>query len=122
MNMTDEYLCLAMCKFVMEIKKQNGELYPKETLYKIILALQSHLEMNGHTMRFLDDDKFKCLCNTLDNRIKELSKLGAVCPKEQADPIDISEEELMWQKEFWVMTHQKSWSILFSICLAFTLH
>ncbi len=82
MDMTNEYLCLAMCKFVMEIKKQNGELYPKETLYKIILALQLHLEMNGHTVRFLDDDKFKHLLNTLDNRIKELSKLGVVHPKE----------------------------------------
>ena len=98
LDMSDEYLCLTLCKFVMEIKKQNSQLYPKETLYEIVLVLQSHLEMSGHSVKFLENGKFKQLWNTLDNQMKQLSKIGAVHPKEQADPIEISEEELMWNK------------------------
>ena len=98
LDMTHKYLCATVCKFLIEIKKQNGELYPKETLYEIVLALQSHLEMQGRSVKFLEQDKFKAVRNTLDNHMKQLSKLGAVCPKEQADPIDVSEEEIMWSK------------------------
>lgn len=46
-DMTDEYLSTTVSKFLLEIKKQNGEYYPKETLYKIVTALQIHLDLKG---------------------------------------------------------------------------
>ncbi len=75
MDMTDEYLCATLCKFLVKIKKQNGELYPKETLYGIVLALQSHLEMNGQSVKFLENEKFKPVLNALDNTVKLRSVL-----------------------------------------------
>ncbi len=68
--MTDWLPVCNTLKFLVEIKKQNGDFYLKETLYKIVLALQAHFEMNGHSIKFLENDKFKAVHNTLDNHMK----------------------------------------------------
>lgn len=85
---------MTLYKFLVEIKKKNGDFYPKETLYEIVLALLVHFEINGHSIKFLENDKFKAVHNTLDNHMKQLSKMGAVYPKEQAEPIEVSEEKI----------------------------
>ena len=37
--------------FLLEIRKQSGEEYPREMLYKIVLSLQHFMCMNGHDIR-----------------------------------------------------------------------
>lgn len=46
-NMEIAQLNEVLSYFVMEIQKQNGEEYPQETLYKIILSLQYYMSING---------------------------------------------------------------------------
>ena len=57
-DMTDEYLCWTVSKFLLEIKKQNGEYYPKETLYEIVTTLQIYLDLKGWSMCFLENPAF----------------------------------------------------------------
>ena len=40
----------------MEAKKQNGEDYPAETLYELIISVHVYLEMQGKPMKFLNED------------------------------------------------------------------
>ena len=52
--------------------------------------------MNCHPFKFFDDDAFIDLKNTLDNRMKDLSKEGKIAPCVKAEPISVQEEEMMW--------------------------
>ena len=97
MEMGNEYLCFALCQFVLEVRKKNGKNYPAETLYKIIICLQLYMHVYGRSVKLLDDGNFLSLRNTLDNRIKELSKLGCVKPGNKARIITMEEEEMLWQ-------------------------
>ena len=49
LDMSEEYLCKCLCRFVMESKKPSGDDYPRETLYDILLSLQVYFHMNGKT-------------------------------------------------------------------------
>ena len=64
--------------FLLEIRKQSSEEYPRETLYKIVLSIQHFMCMNGHDIKLLDHPGLVKMHNTLDNWMKELSKMGAV--------------------------------------------
>ena len=46
-NMEVDEMCQTLYLFVMEIHKQNGDEYLRETLYEIVLSLQNYLAMNG---------------------------------------------------------------------------
>ena len=39
LNMNPKEMCETLYLFVMEIQKQNGDEYPHETLYEIVLSL-----------------------------------------------------------------------------------
>ena len=97
LNIDVDTLCDTMCMFVMEIWKQSSEEYPRETLYEIMLSIQNFLAMNGHNLKLLDNNAFVCLRNTVDNRMKQLSKQGIVRQKNQAQAISVEQEEHMWQ-------------------------
>ncbi len=73
MNVEVDTMCDTLCMFVLEIWKQNGEEYPHETLYEIVLSLQNYLAMNGRTVKLLDNNSFVKPCNTVDkDRSKDL--------------------------------------------------
>ena len=47
-DMTIEELNLTLCKFISEIKKNDGkEDYPGNTLYEMVMAIQCHLHVCG---------------------------------------------------------------------------
>ncbi len=84
-----------LCHFLMEIWKQNGDEYPRETLYEIVLSLQHYMAMNGRQLKLLDHPQLVKLWNILDNRMK-LSKAGVVCNWLQAESISVDQENHMW--------------------------
>ena len=92
-----EELCRILCMFLIEIRKQNGDKYLRETLYEIVLSLQHFMCMNGHNLKLPEHPSFVSMRNTLDNRMKELSKTGIVREHSQAQPISIEDKERMWQ-------------------------
>ncbi|XP_022095363.1 uncharacterized protein LOC110981782 [Acanthaster planci] len=72
LEMTKDELCFSLTRFVSEAKKQNRDPYPAEILYEIVISIQMYLWMNGQDMKFLNDEEFTVLKNTLDTRMKEL--------------------------------------------------
>ena len=83
--------------FLMEIRKQNGEEYPHETLYEIVLSLQHYMAINRCDIKLLDHPGLVCMHNTLDNSMKELSKQGVIRERSQAKPITVDEEDKLWK-------------------------
>ena len=69
-----EGICNVLCKFVLEVKNSNGEDYNRDTLYDMLVMIQSFLKKNKRYCKFFEDTEFFDLKNTLDNRMKDLSK------------------------------------------------
>ena len=46
-DMTNEELCAVLGHFLMEICKQSGEEYPRETVYEILMCIQGQLSTEG---------------------------------------------------------------------------
>ena len=78
------------------MKNANGQDYNCDTLYDLIVMVQLFFKENGKAYRFFDDNDFFHLCNTLDNRMKDLSKMGTIAPCIKAQPISMQEEKL-WE-------------------------
>ncbi len=95
-EMTKDELCHTLTRFVLEAKKANGEPYPAETLYEIIMSIQMHLSVNNREFKFLNDPDFTTLKNTLDGRMKVLAAGGFCVKRKQAEIISEDEEERMW--------------------------
>ncbi len=87
-----EYLSM----FLLEIRKQSGEEYPHEILYQIVLSIQHFMCMNGHDIKLLEYPGLVKMHNTLDNHMKELSRLGVVHDRQQVKLIIIDQENYMW--------------------------
>ncbi len=60
------------------------------------LSIQHFMCMNGHDIKLLDHPGLVKMRNTLDNRMKELSKMGVVRDRQQAKPITVEQENYMW--------------------------
>ena len=98
MDMPDHELAYALCCFIHEVRKKNRDNHPAETLYDIIICLQLYMAMYGKEIKVLEDEQFIPVRNTLDNRMKELSRSGIIAPRRQAEPITVESENLMWEK------------------------
>ena len=94
--MDKSLLNYALCWFILEVTNERNELYPQETLYSLVMALQMYFHSQGVYHKFLQDSAFVEVRNTLDNRMKSLSKQGLVMKKEKAQPFTLSHEEKMW--------------------------
>ncbi len=79
LNIKIDQLSNVLSSFLMEICKQNGDEYPHETLYKIVLLIQHFISMNSKDLKLLDHPGLVKMRNTLDNRMKQLLKMGVVC-------------------------------------------
>lgn len=84
--------------FISEVRKQNGEYYPSDTLYELIISLQIYLHMHKRYLKFLEDLFFLSLRNCLDNRMKFLASQGFYCCRQKAEAIDVEDKEDMWVK------------------------
>lgn len=98
MKMTEEEICFNVCRFILEVRKQNGDDYPADTLYELLLSLQHYMRVNGRKVKFLDDECFLPIRNSLDNRMKYLTSIGKFAKREKADIITDELEEILWQQ------------------------
>ena len=78
------------------MKDSNGNDYNCDTLYDLMIMVQCFFKENRRPLKFFEDDEFFDLKNTLDNRMKQLSKEGKIAPREKAQPISVQEEEKLW--------------------------
>ena len=90
--MADCEMVYALKRFIVEVHKQNGEEYPAETLYELVICLQMFLNSKGK-------NDYVEVHNCLDNRMKELSCNGFVQKCQKADIVTLDDKSMMWEKK-----------------------
>ena len=76
-------LCRALCLFVVEARKGNGEPYPAKTLYHLLAGLLRFARTEQPAFpNFLDpkDVRFKKLQGTMDTQFRKLCQATSVAP------------------------------------------
>lgn len=99
LGMSDEQICKWLAKFLYEARRQDGTEYGGESLYQLFCGIQRFLRVNGRPeVDFLTDSKFRTLKNTLDARMKSLTRAGVGVEKNRSEPISVDEEEMLWSE------------------------
>lgn len=87
-------------RFIIEIRRKDGQPYPGNTLIQITSALQRHLRANSKfkdvNLFKTDDSTFIEFRKTLDARMKELIAMGIGVKKQSADPVTVEDEASFW--------------------------
>ncbi len=87
-----------LCKFVLGIRRKDGQPYPPQTLYQICCGLLRYVRDLHPEINFLKDAQFAGFQRTLDGEMKRLRSLGLGVKKQQAEPIEVHEENQLWEK------------------------
>ena len=95
-TITAASLKFALCCFIMEIKKVNGDDFPGKTPYHIIVCIQFHLECLGFAFKLINDPCFKDLKFTLDNTMKACTLQGIGISVCRAEVLRATDEDLLW--------------------------
>ena len=86
-----------LSKFVLEIRRKDGQQYPPQTLYAICCGLLRYVRELKPDINFFKDAQFSGFQRTLDGEMKHLRSCGLGSKKKQAEPISIHEETIPWE-------------------------
>ena len=82
-----------MCRLVLEVRKEDGSLYPANTLHQLCCGVMRHLRQAGwHDIDIFKDPSFAEFRATLDSEMKKTQSLGIGSKKRQAEPLTLEEE------------------------------
>ena len=99
-EMDSPTLCHWMERFVLEIRKTNGEEYQPNTLYHIVCGIMRYVRMNLKAgVDFFKDAEFAELRTVIDAEMKRLQAKGLGSHHKQAEPLTVEEEDLLWEKK-----------------------
>ena len=99
LEMTKENMSNWISKFLIEVRRVDGNDYTGESLYQMLCGLLRHLRLNGREeIDFFQDVVFKPMLAVLDNKMKSLKCNGIGVTKKQAEPISQAEEGLLWSQ------------------------
>ena len=90
----------ALCYFIPEVTKRDGELYPGATLYQLIVALQKYLNINRIQWELISGKEFLDVRTVLDNVMKERTSMHLGVVKRQAKLITYAMEEDLWKRNY----------------------
>ena len=82
----------------LEVRRQDGEPYPPQTLYQICCGLQRYVRELHPDFNFMKDLHLAGFQRTLDGEMKRLRSVGLGAKRRQAEPIQVSEENVLWEK------------------------
>ncbi|XP_032880169.1 uncharacterized protein LOC116975321 [Amblyraja radiata] len=125
-EITHDELNFWLCRFVLEVRRQDGSEYPPNSLRLLCCSILRHLREN---CRRSDIDFFNKLKPdfaefraTLDNRMKQLQRLGIGLVRKQAQPYTEDDEERLWQVVFHLCDAKSySYAVYFYVCKVFAL-
>ena len=81
------------------MRKRDGKEFPPNTLYHIVSGIMRYLRENkDSTIDFFSDAKFALFKSSLNSELKRLQALGLGSQKCQAEPLTMTEEEILWEK------------------------
>ena len=87
-----------LSRFVLEVRKRNGDPYPPNTLYQLICGLQHQLREHGCAdVKLFDNPSLHGFRFTLDGKMKRLNGTGNYMTKKQAQPITKEQENRLWE-------------------------
>ena len=123
-TITAESLKFALCRFITEVKKVNGEEFPGKMLYHILICVQFHLECLGFAFKIINDPAFKDLKFTLDNTMKACVCDGIGLTMRQANILTATDEDLLWSLGLLGTSHPDHLlnTVIFAIGKGFALH
>ena len=88
-----------MSRFVMELRKKDGSVFPPNSLHHICCGLMRYLRSSGKPeLDIFKDSEFAEFRTVLDSQMKRLQAAGIGANKKKAEPITVEEEEILWQK------------------------
>ena len=87
-----------LSKFVLEVRRQDGEPYPPQTLYQICCGLQRYVRELHPDFNFMKDPQLAGFQRTLDGEMNRLRSVGLGANRRQAEPIQVFEENVLWEK------------------------
>ena len=97
-SLTKDNFQHAMCRFVPEVKKHNGNGdYLAKALYQMIVSLQKYLSVNKMNWKLVEGSDFEELRMILDNVMHERTKANIGVTPHQADVISYKAEEKLWR-------------------------
>ena len=82
---------------MVEIRKEDGEQYPGNTLYDLLQGLSLYLQHEKGFSEKLMSDAFREVRNTLDNMMKERTHDGVSVTTER-DYVSAEHEGILWDK------------------------
>ena len=96
--LNNEQLQHWLCRFVLEVRKVNGQHYPPATLHHIISGVMRFLRQSGRQLDLYQDHCFQDFRTVLDSEMKRLKVAGLGSKTRKAEPLTVQEEELLWEK------------------------
>lgn len=84
-------------KFIYEVRKKNGDYYPRDTLVCLTAGLNHNISQT-RSINLFKDDEFQDFRSLLDMACRRSSSLGIGVVKKQAEIITQDEEDEMWEK------------------------
>lgn len=96
-----------MKRFIVEVRKKDGQPYPPETLYQIVVGLQRHLRQNGRIVDIFQELEFLDVKTTLDAEMKRLRSEGVGSVKKQAAAITEEQKICCGRKDSLVVSRQQ---------------
>ncbi len=85
-------LDLWLSKFILQIRKKDGQHYPPQTLCGIVCGLLRYVRDLCPAINFFSDPEFAGFRGMVDGEMKRLRSLGLRTQKKTAEPISVSEE------------------------------
>jgi integrase len=83
---------------VFEVRRQDKQHHPPDSLYSICSSLQRSLKFSDRAdIKLLTDLKFSRFQGTLDAEMKRLRSTGKY-KKQQAEVVDVEQEDALWAK------------------------
>lgn len=88
-----------MERFVLEVRKNCGEVYPPNSLHHIVERIMRHVQGTGQpSIDFFKDPEFADFCGSLDAETKRLQQLEIGSTKKQAETLTDTKEDSLWEK------------------------
>ena len=98
-DMTKKQMQYRLTRFVLEVRKKNGDVYPPNSLHHIVVGIMRHVRWSGQpNIDFFTDHDFANLRGSLDAEMKRLQKEGVGVVTRQAEILSEAEEETLWEK------------------------
>ena len=95
---TDTDLAIWTPHFVLKVRNKDGEHYPPNTLYSLIMGLQRQLHGAARCVNILTDARFFQVRQVLDLKMRQLRRQGLGAKLKKAEPLPNDDEDVFWQK------------------------